>query len=108
MALIKNEIPILEFDSEAQAILMPEHGWDCKFTKKAVMLFMEAEIEEYVLKNKCEIIGQFESVTKTFYVYKTILYQQRLLDRKALRIIICHLQGKLKLMKEQFGQSKKH
>ena len=23
-------------------------------------------------KNKCEIIGQFESVTKTFYVYKTI------------------------------------
>ena len=50
MALIKNEIPILEFDSEAQAILMPEQGWDYKFTKKAVMLFMEAEIEEYVSK----------------------------------------------------------
>ena len=72
MALIKNEIPILEFDSEEKAVLMPGHGWDYKFTKKAVMLFMEPEIEEYVSKNKCEIIGKFESVTKTFYVYKTV------------------------------------
>ena len=72
MALIKNEIPILEFDSEEKAVLMPGHGWDYKFTKKAVMLFMEPEIEEYVSKNKCEIVGKFESVTKTFYVYRTV------------------------------------
>ena len=72
MALIKNEIPILEFDSEAQAVLMPGHGWDYKLTEKAVMLFMEPEIEEYVSKNKCEIVGKFESVTKTFYVYRTV------------------------------------
>lgn len=72
MALIKNEIPILEFDSEAQAVLMPKSGLDFKFTKKAVMLFMEPEIEEYVSNNRCEIIGRFESVTKTFFVYKTL------------------------------------
>ena len=72
MALVKNEIPILEFDSEEQAILMPGHGWDYCFTKKAVMLFMESEIEEYVSSNKCEIVGKFESVTKTYYVYKTL------------------------------------
>ena len=72
MALIKNEIPILEFDSEEKAVLMPGHGWDYKFTEKAVMLFMEPEIEEYVSKNKCEIVGKFESVTKTFYVYRTV------------------------------------
>ena len=72
MAIIKNEIPILEFDSQKQAILMPGHGWDYKFTKKAVLLFMEPEIEEYVSNNKCEVIGKFECVTKTFYVYKTV------------------------------------
>lgn len=72
MTLIKNEIPILEFDSETEAILMPGYGWDYKFTKKAVMLFMEPEIEEYVSSNKCEIVGRFESVTKTFFVYKTL------------------------------------
>ena len=43
MTLIKNEIPILEFDSETEAILMPGHGCDYKFTKKAVMLFMEPD-----------------------------------------------------------------
>ena len=43
MALIKNEIPILEFDSEEKAVLMPGHGWDYKFTEKAVMLFMEPD-----------------------------------------------------------------
>ncbi len=72
MALIKNEIPILEFDSEKQAVLMPGHSWNYKFTKKAVLLFMEQEIEEYVSNNKCEIIGKFECVTKTFSVYKTV------------------------------------
>lgn len=36
------------------------------------MLFMEPEIEEYVLNNKCAIVGKFESVTKTFFVYKTV------------------------------------
>lgn len=72
MTLIRNEIPILEFDSEEQAVLMPGYGRDYKFTKKAVMLFMESEIEEYVSNNKCEIVGKFESVTKTYFVYKTV------------------------------------
>lgn len=74
MALIKNEIPILEFDTEPKAVIMPGHGWDYKFTKKAVMLFMESEIEEYVANHKCEIIGEFVSVTKPFFVYKTVHY----------------------------------
>lgn len=72
MAIIKNEIPILEFDSQKEAVLMPGHSWEYEFTNKAVLLFMEQEIEEYVSANKCEIVGRFESVTKTFYVYKTI------------------------------------
>lgn len=72
MALVKNDIPILEFDTEKQAVLMPGHSLDYQFTKKAVLLFMEPEIEEYVESHQCEVIGQFESVTKIFNVYKTI------------------------------------
>lgn len=72
MALIKNEIPILEYDTEQQAVLMPGHGQDYKFTKKAVMLFMESEIDEYLASHSCEIVGEFESVTKIFSVYKTV------------------------------------
>ena len=72
MAIVKNEIPILEFASEAQAVIMPGHGWDYKFSPKAVMLFMNSEIEDYVSRNKCEVVGKFESITKTFSVYKTV------------------------------------
>lgn len=46
MALVKNGIPILEYDTEEKAIIMPGHSWDYKFTEKAVMLFMEPEIDE--------------------------------------------------------------
>lgn len=72
MALVKNELPILEYDTEEKAVLMPGEMWNYKFTKKAAMLFMEPEIDEYVANNKCEMIGKFESITKIFPVYKTI------------------------------------
>ncbi|RDU23657.1 nucleoside phosphorylase [Anaerosacchariphilus polymeriproducens] len=72
MALIKNEFPILEYDTDSKALIMPGHHWDYKFCEKAVMLFMEAEIEEFVATHDCEIVGKLESITKKFYVYKTI------------------------------------
>ena len=62
MALIKNEIPILEYDTEEHAVdrksvvqgksvLMPGERWNYEFTEKAVMLFMEPEIDEYVINH---------------------------------------------------------
>ena len=71
MALVKNEIPILEYDTEKQAVLMPGHSWDYHFTEKAVLLFMEPEIDAYVATHNCEVVGRFECVTKEFYVYQT-------------------------------------
>lgn len=71
MAVCKNEIPILEFDTEQSAVIMPGHHSDYHFPRKAVMLFMEPEIDNFVAQNHCEIVGKFVSVTKDFYVYKT-------------------------------------
>lgn len=71
MAVLKNQIPILEFDTEQSAVIMPGHHSDYNFPQKAVMLFMEPEIDDFVAHNKCEVIGKFVSVTKDFYVYKT-------------------------------------
>lgn len=51
-ALIKNEIPILEYDTEKHAVLMPGERWNYEFTEKAVMLFMEPEIYEYVMQSE--------------------------------------------------------
>jgi uridine phosphorylase len=71
MALIKNNNPILEYDTAKNAVIMPGHSSDYKFTEKAVMLFMEPEIDDYVAKHDCDIVGKFESVTKIFNVYQT-------------------------------------
>lgn len=72
MSLIKNLLPILEYDTESRAIIIPGHSTDFHFPERAVMLFMEMEVENYALENDCEIIGQFITVTKLFPVYKTI------------------------------------
>lgn len=71
MAVLKNQIPILEFDTEQNAVIMPGHHSDYNFPQKAVMLFVEPEIDDFVAPNKCEVVGKFVSVTKNFYVYKT-------------------------------------
>ena len=71
MSLIKNDYPILEYDTESKAIIMPGHSTDFHFPERAVMLFMDTEVEDYALENDCEIIGQFNTVTKLFRVYKT-------------------------------------
>lgn len=72
MSLIKNDLPILEYDTDSMAVIMPEDSTDFHFPKRAVMLFMEKEIDDYTMTNECEVIGQFVSVTKVFNVYKVI------------------------------------
>lgn len=72
MTLIKNSIPILEYDTEEKAVLMPGERWNYEFTERVVMLFMKPEIEDYVASHECEILGEFVSVTKNFKVYKTV------------------------------------
>lgn len=76
MAVFKNPIPILEFDTEQSAVIMPGHHSDFNFPQKAVMLFMEPEIDDFVAHNPCEVIGEFVSVTKVFYVYKTQVHNK--------------------------------
>ena len=71
MAVFKNEIPILEFDTEQSAVIMPGYDSDYNFPQKAVMLFMGPEIDDFVAENECEIVGKFVTVTKEFCVYKT-------------------------------------
>ena len=48
MAIIKNEIPILEFDTEQTAVLNPTHeNLGLNLPKKCVFAFLGAYIDEY-------------------------------------------------------------
>ncbi len=70
MALIKHEFPILERDTERQAVIMPDRGDSLSLPKKAVMPFLDREYERYVSEHDCEKLGVFETCTKTFPIYK--------------------------------------
>ena len=72
MAIIKNEIPILEYDHNPQAVIMPGHEkLNLKLPKKAVFAFLGDVIDEYAKKHECEVVAEFESVTKIYPIYVT-------------------------------------
>ena len=51
MSIIKNEIPILEFDTEQTAVINPTHEkLDLKLPKKCVFAFLGEYITEYASK----------------------------------------------------------
>ena len=78
MAIVKNDIPVLEYDTEETAVIMPGHSQDYSFTEKAVLLFMEPEIEEYIANHDCKVVGKFVCVTKDFFVYETEIENEKI------------------------------
>lgn len=70
MSVIKNEIPILEFDSDQEAMIMPDHeNLGMVLPKKAVFAFLGEAIDEYAKNHNAKIVGMFESMTKKYPVY---------------------------------------
>lgn len=72
MSLIKNEIPILEYDDNETAIIMPNRNNLYKFPKKAVFPFLADEVEKFAISNNCEKIGEYVTATKVFPIYKLL------------------------------------
>ncbi len=70
MGIIKNTIPILEYDNNVKAIIMPDHeNLEVQFPKKAVFAFLGDCIDKYAKENQCKVIAEFISITKTYPVY---------------------------------------
>lgn len=66
----KNEIPILEFDDNPRAVIMPTHeDLDLNLPTRCVYAFLEEEIERYANAVGAEKVGEFVSATKTYPVY---------------------------------------
>ena len=66
----KHAIPILEFDDNPQAVIMPNHeGLVLQLPKKCIYAFLEEEIDRYAQEVGAECVGEFVSATKTYPVY---------------------------------------
>ena len=66
----KHAIPILEFDDNPQAVIMPNHeGLNLQLPKKCIYAFLEEEIDRFAQEVGAECVGEFVSATKTYPVY---------------------------------------
>ena len=73
MAIIKNEIPILEFDTEQTAVLNPTHeNLGLNLPKKCVFAFLGAYIDEYANKSTTFLpLKNYLTSTYLFGIYHT-------------------------------------
>ena len=72
MSIIKNEIPILEFDSDWSAVIMPNHEkLDLKLPSKAVFAFLGDHIDNYAKISETKQVSAFVSATKIYPIYIT-------------------------------------
>ena len=70
MSIIKNEIPILEFDSDKTAVIMPNHqNLVDVLPERAVFAFLGEHIHEYARKHNSKILTEFPSITRDFPIY---------------------------------------
>ncbi len=70
MSIIKNEIPILEFDTEQTAVINPTHEkLDIKLPKKCVFAFLGEYISKYASKVEAVKVSEFLSMTKRYPIY---------------------------------------
>ena len=72
MAIIKNEIPILEFDTEKTAVLNPTHEkLGLNLPEKCVFSFLGEHITEYASRTETVKVSEFPSITKRYPIYIT-------------------------------------
>ena len=66
----RHEIPILEFDDNPQAVIMPTHeGLDLHLPEKCVYAFLKDEIDRFAKAVGAKQVASFVSATKTYPVY---------------------------------------
>lgn len=72
MSILKNEIPILEFDTAQTAVIDPNHeNLDLHLPRKCVFAFLGQYIDEYAEKAGTRKVSEFISATKWYPIYVT-------------------------------------
>lgn len=96
--LTKNTIPILDYDNDPSAVILPGE-FEIPYPKKAAFLFLADSVDSYAAAHNAEKIDEFYTITKTFPIYKTtyhgeeICFCQAPLGAPAAVQILDHLLG---------------
>ncbi len=70
MSIKKREVPLLEFDSDKNAVLRPDHeNLDLKLPKKAVFMFLGEYVDKFANEHNAKVVSEFVTITKRFPIY---------------------------------------
>lgn len=70
MSVMKNDIPILEYDSDPAGVIAPDHeNLGLRLPRKAVLAFPGKALERYAEEHAVKVEGHFESATRDYPVY---------------------------------------
>ena len=70
MSIMKNEIPILEFDCDRSAVIDPTHEkLALNLPRKCVFAFLGDYIDEYAQKHHAQQVSEFISATRRYPIY---------------------------------------
>lgn len=82
MAIIKHRIPILEYDTEKNAVIMPNfEKTGLRLPDRAVYAFLGERVDNYAAAHGARLAGEIESVTKRYPVY--------ILEHKGVELALC-------------------
>lgn len=70
MSIARNEIPILEYDTDVNAVIMPDHEHPgLRLPRKAVFAFLGEAVDRYAAAHHARVADYFLSITKRFPIY---------------------------------------
>ena len=66
----KHELPILEYDSNSEEVIRPNHGAEqLKLPEKCVYAFLGEAVDEYAFEAEATVAETFETITRNYPVY---------------------------------------
>lgn len=72
MAIMKNAIPILEFDGDPEAVILPAHEHlNLTLPEKAIFAFLGDCVDAYAVRTETRAVSRFVSATKRYPIYIT-------------------------------------
>lgn len=82
MAIVKHEIPILEYDDSCTSVIMPTHEkLALHLPERAVFAFLGSRIDRFAEQRAAQCVGEFVSITKKYPIY--------MLEHEGKKICLC-------------------
>jgi len=73
MPLTKHEYPILEYDTENMAVLMPGRNTDSELPSKCVYGFLGDFVDKFALECNLDVIHKYRTMMKYISVYQMVI-----------------------------------